>query len=127
MFKNKKGFETYLIGIFIIAIIMAFLLVTIINQIYEPDPPECRDVDFFVQSICQKDRSILLTLANENDAFVRIMVNDEKNPDYNIQSRGVTTIVLFQQEPEKVVVMPYITKGDKDYTCKANRYTISPT
>lgn len=123
MIKNKKGFETYIIGILIVAGIMSFLLVTVVNKIYEPDPPECRDVSYFVMDICQKNKGIQIQIANEQDGFVKMMVNKEKKEEYNIQAGAITTIVLFSEDFNKIELMPYISKGGKNYTCKAKKYT----
>ncbi|MDA3856481.1 MAG: hypothetical protein PF569_09575 [Candidatus Woesearchaeota archaeon] len=125
MFFNNKGMQSHIAIVFIVSLIMAILIVSVLSPFFKVDHKNCLDYDFEIEKKCLDGDNIKFIVKNKVEKMIYFNVSGEKvfelNPmetkDFKYtSSEGTVDIVLFF----------YGSIDKKVYECSSLKETINP-
>ena len=116
--NNKAMLQSHILLILIISVIMSFLLVFLLPQIYGKDHVKCLDVQFEIENLCKNSKnSVSFDLLNNYNSSLKFNIDSKILPNYFIaaNSKGIINVNL---DDSILRIFPVLIEDEINYECR---------
>lgn len=124
MFLNNKAMQSHITLVFILSLIMAVLIVSLLSPFFKVDHKNCLDYDFDITKICLEGKNVKFNLVNKVDKIMYFNVSGEKMVELAPRE---SKLFSYTGDEGNVVIVPFFYGSiDKHvYECLSAKRTIS--
>lgn len=96
MIEKESGFANYILGILVVAFVMAGLLFFVLDVVYGEDPEGCKFVDFDVSGMCREGKTANFVFANKGSFVLDVEIDGKREDGYSFgigESRRMKVVI----------------------------------
>jgi hypothetical protein len=103
---------------------MAFLLLLVLDYVYEPDPQECVYYKFTISGQCRQGNGVEFMIKNEANKELRFLINGKNDQAYSLPVSAQKKIIV-STTVDKYEIVPYLTIAGQVKQCRGKMATLN--
>ncbi len=116
--NNSAMLQSHILLILIISVVMSFLLVFLLPQIYGKDHVKCLDVQFDIENLCMiSETSVSFDLINNYNDSLKFNIDSKVLPNYFISGNS-KSLIAINLDDSILKIFPIIIGDEVNYECR---------